>query len=113
MNITLRQLRAFRAVAVDGGFTQAAARLHLTQSTVSQLVRALEDQLGVALFERTTRQVNLTEFGRRFLPVSERLLAELNAGVHDLQRLAEGEAGRLRLVTTPLFAASILPGRAA
>lgn len=110
MNITIRQLRAFRAVAIDGGFTPAAEHLHLTQSTVSQLVRALEDQLGVALLERTTRQVCLTEYGQRFLPVSERLLADLNAGVQDLQRLAQGETGRLRLVTTPLFAASWLPG---
>jgi len=80
MNISRRQLEAFLAVARLSGFTRAAERLHLTQSAVSLLVRELESQLSVRLFDRTTRAVQLTDAGRELYPFAEKALAELQAG---------------------------------
>lgn len=63
MNITLRQLRAFIAVAEFGQFNLAARNLHITQSAVSILIRDLETEIGVRLFDRHTRMVSLTLVG--------------------------------------------------
>jgi DNA-binding transcriptional LysR family regulator len=79
-NLSLRQLRAFVAVAQESSMTRAAARLHLTPSALSMLVRAMEDDLGVRLFERTTRRLVLTAAGQQFLPTVERVFAELEQG---------------------------------
>ena len=65
---SLSALRAFEAAARLSSFTKAAAELHVTQAAVSHQVRALEDQLGVRLFERTTRRLALTPAGRKLLP---------------------------------------------
>jgi DNA-binding transcriptional LysR family regulator len=73
--VDLRQLDFALAVAEEGGFTAAARRLHTVQSTVSSMVSALEKDLGVTLFERTTRQVRLTEAGEAFVPAARRALA--------------------------------------
>jgi DNA-binding transcriptional LysR family regulator len=77
MNLTLRQFRAFVAVARLGGFTAAAKRLHLTQSALSGLVKELERSLGVRLFDRNTRAVALTQAGREFLPLAVRVLDDI------------------------------------
>ena len=71
----LKQLEFALAVVEEGGFTAAARRLHTVQSTVSSTVSALERDLGVTLFERTTRQVRLTEPGVAFVPAARRALA--------------------------------------
>ena len=60
MAVTLRQIQAFLAVAELGTFTKAAERLHMAQPALSQLVRDLEQALGIRLFDRTTRRVELT-----------------------------------------------------
>lgn len=64
MNVTLRQLRAFVALAQSGSFTDAAADLHITQSTLSGLIKELEQALGVQIVHRTTRKVELSGVGR-------------------------------------------------
>ncbi|HTT31263.1 MAG TPA: LysR family transcriptional regulator [Solirubrobacteraceae bacterium] len=71
----MRQLSYFLAVADERHFTRAAARVHLTQSSLSSSVRALERELGSDLFVRSTRQVELTEAGRALLPAARRALA--------------------------------------
>lgn len=71
----LRQLEFALAVVDEGGFTAAARRLHTVQSTVSSMISALEKDLGVTLFERTTRRVRLTEAGEAFVPAARRALA--------------------------------------
>ena len=71
----LRQLSHFVAVAEERHFTRAAARVHLTQSSLSSSVRALERELGSDLFVRSTRQVELTEAGRALLPAARRAIA--------------------------------------
>ena len=109
MNLTLRHLRAFVAVAQMGGFSAAAQRLHLTQSALSMLVRGLEKDIGLALFERTTRSVKLTDAGRDFFPLAERLLVDLHYAVAETRTRAEQASGRLVIAVTPTFAWTLLP----
>src|SRR5581483_6891548 len=91
----LRQLRYFVAVAEERHFGRAARKLSMTQPPLSQAIRALEGTLGVALFARTKRSVELTSVGADLLPEVERLLASAE-GLRPLaQSLARGEAGVL------------------
>lgn len=110
MNVTIRQLRAFVAVAQLSGFSAAATRLHLTQSALSALVRTLEQEMGVPLFERTTRSVKLTDAGREFLPHAEKMLTELHRAVAGTRQQAERARGRLVIAVSPTFAWTLLPG---
>ncbi|NYZ17621.1 LysR family transcriptional regulator [Azospirillum sp. RWY-5-1] len=109
-SINHAQLRAFHAVATEGGFTKAARLLNVTQPTLSQEVKALEEAYGVLLFDRTRRSVALTELGRTLFAVTRRLFAaeqealELLAGVRHLEggTLAVGADGPFHAV--PLLA---------
>ena len=76
----LRQLAHFLAVAEERHFTRAATRAHLTQSSLSSSIRALERELGTDLFVRSTRQVELTEAGRALLPSAHEAIAAAEAG---------------------------------
>lgn len=109
MNITLRQIRAFISVAQLGGFTPAADRLHLTQSALSVLIRGLERELRVRLFDRTTRKVQLTEAGRDFYPIAEKTLGDLQSAVASSKELAEKKRGRVTIAATPLISSIVLP----
>jgi len=109
MNITLRQIEAFLAVAQLEGFTRAAERIHLTQSAISVLIRELEEQIGVRLFDRTTRAVRLTEAGKEFFPFAEKALAELQTALHNTRDLIAKKRGRLVLAAPPLIASHLLP----
>lgn len=109
MNLTLRHLRGFVAVAETGSFSAAARRLHLTQSALSMLVRALESDMGLALFERTTRQVKLTDAGRDFFPLAEKLLVDLHLAVAQTRARAAQTRGRLVIAVTPTYATTLLP----
>lgn len=108
-NITARQLEALIAVADLGSFTEAAERLHLSQPSLSHLVRQLEDILGVRLFERTTRRVRLSAAGQEFLPVAERVLARLERGMQDMRALASGQRGRLSFAALLTVGGSLIP----
>ncbi|MBT2300908.1 LysR family transcriptional regulator [Variovorax paradoxus] len=109
MNLTLRQLRAFDAVADTGSFTAAAARLHLTQSALSVLVRELEREMCVQLFDRHTRRVLLSEAGREFQPSVQRLLADLAGAVAGVTELRDQKKGVLRLAAPQLMACTLMP----
>jgi aminoethylphosphonate catabolism LysR family transcriptional regulator len=80
-----QQLRAFHAVASEGGFTRAAAVLHRTQPAVSAQVKALESRYGVTLFERVGRGVTITEFGQRLLEITRRMFALEEEADHALR----------------------------
>ena len=69
-----QQLRAFREVAAELSFTQAAKNLHYAQSTVTTQIKNLEEAVGTELFDRTRRQLTLTEAGQRLLPHAERII---------------------------------------
>jgi DNA-binding transcriptional LysR family regulator len=73
--VEIYQLKSFISVAREGHLTRASEQLHLTQSTVSKQIKALEDELGVLLFERQTSGMLLTKAGRKLLPIAERTLA--------------------------------------
>lgn len=110
MNVSLRQMRAFVQVARSGGFTAAAAELHLTQSATSALVKELEAQLGLALLDRTTRSVALTAAGAEFLARCERILDDVATAVSDARGLRDKRRGRVLIAASPLAAATYLPG---
>jgi DNA-binding transcriptional LysR family regulator len=93
MTVELRQLRCFVAIVDHGGFTGAAADLGVSQPAVSRGLAALEDELGVRLLRRTSRQVVLTAVGQRVLTRARRLLAD----VEDLTAEARGGVRRLRV----------------
>lgn len=91
------QLRAFHAVAEEGGFTRAANALNVTQPTLSGQVSALEESYGVKLFERRGRGVALTDLGRGLLEITRRLF-DLEQEADQLLSAARGlRSGRLRL----------------
>lgn len=93
----LRGLTAFVAVAEEEGFRAAGRRLGVSGSAVSQAIDRLEERLGVALFERTTRYVRLTEAGSRLHSAVEPALEEVRAAQEDVQELGEQPRGTLRL----------------
>jgi DNA-binding transcriptional LysR family regulator len=96
-SIELRQLRYFVAVAEELHFGKAAERLHMSQSPLSRAIRELERELGVVLFVRTTRRVELTPAGSLLLERARRALAEIDAAVADARRLTRSGDGVLRL----------------
>ena len=98
----LRRLRYFVAVARHGTFTRAAEELWLTQSALSQQIRRLEAELGVALLRRTPRGAELTPAGEALLPRAEAMLAEEARARAILDRHAGAERGRVRVVAAPL-----------
>ncbi|HEY2023589.1 LysR family transcriptional regulator [Paraburkholderia sp.] len=105
----LRQLRYFVTVAEEKHFGRAAVRLSMTQPPLSQAIRALEQTLGVELFARTKRSVELTPVGADLLPEVQRLLAAAE-GLRPLaQSLARGEAGVLSLAFVSTADYGLLP----
>ncbi|MGQ3178865.1 MAG: LysR family transcriptional regulator [Variovorax sp.] len=109
MNITLRQIRAFLAVAEAGAFARAAERMHLSPSALSTLVKELEEQIGLRLFYRSTRVVQLTEAGAEFLPLARKALEDLEAAVAGSRALAEVKRGRVTVAASIVIAATLLP----
>jgi DNA-binding transcriptional LysR family regulator len=105
----LRQLRYFITVAEEKHFGRAAARLSMTQPPLSQAIRALEETLGVELFARTKRSVELTQVGTDLLPEARRLLASAEALRPLAQSLARGEAGVLSLAFVSTADYGLLP----
>jgi LysR family transcriptional regulator, transcription activator of glutamate synthase operon len=91
----LRQLRYLVALAEERHFTRAAARLHIAQPALSQQVRRLEDEVGVALVDRTTRHVALTAAGELLVARARRVLAEIDAAGAELSELAGVRTGRV------------------
>ena len=110
MDVNLRQVRAFMAVARFGSFTRAAQLLHLSQPALTVQIRQLEDGLGARLFDRNTRSVSLTAVGRELVPAFQRLLQEFDAVVVNAKDLAAKRHGIVRLACLPSFASTILPG---
>lgn len=96
----LRHLRYFVCVAEEMHFGRAAQRLGISQPPLSQQIRALEDELGVRLFERTSRRVSLSEAGRMFLPEAREVLAKVDHAAQVARLTQQGELGRLRLAFT-------------
>ncbi|KAB8317887.1 LysR family transcriptional regulator [Tolypothrix campylonemoides VB511288] len=105
----LRHLRYFVAVAEDLHFGRAAERLHMTQQPLSQQIRQLEDELGVLLFHRTKRRVQLTESGKAFLVEARQVLLKAAQAVEIARQVAQGESGRLKVGFSGFATYSVLP----
>jgi DNA-binding transcriptional LysR family regulator len=105
----LRQLRYFVAVAEELHFSRAAVRLNMAQPPLTQQIKLLERALGVQLFVRTTRHVELTPAGAAFLEGARRTLAEAGRSVELARRAARGEFDTLRVGFTDAAVMSILP----
>lgn len=103
MNISLRQLRAFVAVAQSSSFSRAADALALTQPAVSRNVTDLEQAMGLLLLHRTTREVELTEAGRLLLGNLSRVLEDLDACLLEVQGLATQRKAGSRWPAVPRF----------
>ncbi|MFC7418724.1 LysR family transcriptional regulator [Iodobacter arcticus] len=109
MNVTLRQLRAFVAVAKSASFTEAASQLHITQSALSGLIKELENTLGVQVVYRSTRKVQLSEVGGEFLPLAIRVLQDLDEAFHAIRDLKTLKSGLVRVAAPQLMACTLMP----
>ena len=109
MNVSLRQLRAFLAVARLQHFRRAAESLHLTQPAVSRLVADLEAELDVRLFDRNTREVVPTEAGRYLQSAMERVLEELEGVLAHVHSESERRHGKVRVAAVPTLSAGLMP----
>jgi DNA-binding transcriptional LysR family regulator len=105
----LRHVRTFLALSEELHFGRAALKLRVAQSAVSQTLRALEQELGVTLFERSKRQVSLTPAGSQYVEHARAALARLDEGAAAARHAASGEIGQLRLSFTLMSALTILP----
>jgi len=109
VNPELRLLRYFVAVAQERNFTRAAQRLHMAQPPLSAAIRQLEEQLGVALFERTTREVKLTLAGRELLERGGALLAHADEVFSAVRAVERAPVGRLAVGVTPAARFGLAP----
>ena len=110
MNVGLRQLRAFLAVAKYGSFSRAAEEVAVSQSAVSFAVQQLENELGLRLLDRTTRQVRLTAVGETLAASGTRLLAELDTVLKELKDTGQQRRGRVVMACVPSVARGLMPG---
>ncbi|WP_417829792.1 LysR family transcriptional regulator [Thalassospira sp.] len=108
-SLNIRHMRVFVAVADQGSFTAAAGVLGLGVPAVTATIRQFEDVTGAALFDRTTRQVALTQTGARFLPIARRLLADFEEALGDLDALSKGVGGKITIAAAPSVLTRILP----
>ena len=109
MRIDFLGLQAFLSIAERGSFQRAAGHLNLSQTALSHRMKKLEEDLGVKLLSRTTRQVSLTKAGLELLPRARRALDELEAGVEDLRRQGVHRQQQLAIACLPTIAATDLP----
>lgn len=109
MNITLQQLEAFLEISRKKSFSLAAESLHLSQPAVSLSIKKMEDELGICLFDRTTREVRLTEAGKFLYSKVERISSNLENCLSELKEMATGTHGTIIISCLPSLAALILP----
>ena len=109
-DFSARQLEAVLALAEYGSYVAAAARLRLSQPALTRSIQRLEAALGVRLFERSTRRVQITAAGREFAAVAERMLNDLGITVQSVREVAEERRGLVVLSSVMSVAGGLLPG---
>jgi DNA-binding transcriptional LysR family regulator len=109
INFELLDLRAFLAVIDLGGFHKAADALNLSQPALSRRIKSLENAVGAALLERTTRKVAVTSVGRSFEPLARRLLTEFESSLMSLTDLGGRQSGQVTIACVPTAAFYFLP----
>lgn len=105
----LRRLRYFVAVAEELNFSRAAERLHIAQPPLSDQIKKLEQDLGLQLFNRTRRSVQLTEAGRLLLEEARRIFTQIEQSTQVVQRVGHGEVGQLAVGFVPSASNKVLP----
>ena len=110
MNITLRQLQVFVAASRVRSFSEAADRLGISQPSLSGTIGKIETQLGLRLFDRTTRSLLLTADGRDLAAVAEDLVRDFESALGGIAARSAGKRGRVSIAVLPSIAATILPG---
>jgi|SRR5882724_61327 len=105
----LQQLRYFCAIADTGSFTRAAEQTHVSQPSLSQQIRKLEDELGARLLDRLGRNVRLTELGRSFLPRARAVLRDVEAARSDVAEKKASISGPISVGVIPTIAPYFLP----
>lgn len=105
----LRHLKSFVVLAEELNFTRAARRMHVAQPPFSQRIRQLEAELGVSLFKRHSRQVQLTPAGQTFFDEVRPLLLQLEGAIEACQQVERGSKGRLRVGFTGRASQTLLP----
>lgn len=109
-NISARQLAAVLAVAENRSFIAASAQLQMSQPALTRTIKRVEDVLGVLLFERTTRVVQLTDAGHEFVPVAQRIANDLRIATRNMQDLANQRRGQVLVSSITSVANGVLPG---
>ncbi len=109
MNPTLRQMRAFVAVAKTGNFTLAAQYLHVTQSALSGLIKELEQTLGARMVDRSTRRIALTDMGKELYPLFSQMIDDLDRALANIADQAQLRKGIVRVAAPQLMACTLLP----
>lgn len=109
MNLNLRHLEAFAAVARLRSFTKAARALHVSQPSFTVQMKQLEEELGVRLLDRNTRSVSLTQIGHELVPVVERLLREIEGIVASTRALCSRSIGSVSIAALPSVSSTLLP----
>jgi DNA-binding transcriptional LysR family regulator len=107
--VDVRQLRCFLAVAEELHFGRAADRLHVAGPAVSQTIRALEKELGLTLFERTNRRVELTAAGRVLVTEAREVIDRLDRAEAAMARIRSEDTGRLRIAAVPALPPLLVP----
>lgn len=109
-NLTIRQLEVFAMASRSPTFSEAAKRLGISQPSLSSTVAKIEDQLGLRLFDRTTRTLVLTVQGERLAVVADELVRNFQASVKNIHDAASISRGRMSLAVIPSVAAAVVPG---
>lgn len=109
MKINFKLLGTFLAVAQNSSFRKAAEQTHLSLPAVSMQIKQLEEQMGVALFQRTTRKVELTREGEQLMISTRKAMAELESGLAQIQHAADVLQGHLSFGCVPTIASTRLP----
>ncbi|GAA0605137.1 LysR family transcriptional regulator [Paenochrobactrum glaciei] len=109
MRIALKQIEAFLAVAEHKSFSAAARHMGVAQPALSTMIREMESELGVRMFDRTTRRVELTQAGEEFRASSSKVMEDLGHAIQNTRDLAARKRGRIRIAASPLLSSAIVP----
>lgn len=109
MNLTPRQLKIFVLLAETLSFQKTADRLHITQPTLSKLLKEIETTIGMKLFERSTRMVRLSQEGQDILDVARQITVRYDQGMLELNERMRDRHNRVAVAALPTLAASLLP----
>lgn len=105
----IQDMALFALLVKNGSFTRTAAELGMTKSRISQRISCLEEELGVRLLNRTTRQLSLTSAGESYLTSCREVLNASARGAETMQKLHQSPGGSIKIIAPPGFMSSILP----